>query len=57
MTEKLLGEYRTKIAELSLQPSAGGRFEVTVDDNLVFSKAETGRFPTVDEIRTSLSKA
>lgn len=28
-----------------LIPSGGGRFEVTVDDELVYSKLETGEFP------------
>lgn len=31
-------------------PSSGGRFEVTVDDLLVFSKASLGRFPAYQEV-------
>ncbi len=54
MTERLLGEYKTRIEEFALQPSSGGRFEVSVDGTLVFSKAETGRFPTVEEVRSAL---
>ena len=30
--------------------SSGGRFEVSVDGGLVFSKASTGRFPAYQEI-------
>jgi len=52
LTEKLLGEFKSRIEEVSLQPSSGGRFEVSIDGSPVFSKAETGRFPTVDEIST-----
>jgi selenoprotein W-related protein len=54
LTDRLLGEYKTQIEELTLQPSSGGRFEVSVDGNMVFSKAETGRFPTVEEVRSAL---
>jgi selenoprotein W-related protein len=55
LTERLLGEFKSQIEEVALQPSSGGRFEVSVDGQAVFSKAETGRFPTVDEIRTAVS--
>ncbi|MGQ9556021.1 MAG: Rdx family protein [Anaerolineae bacterium] len=55
LTERLLGEFKNKIEECTLQPSSGGRFEVSVDGEQVFSKAETGRFPTADEIRAAVS--
>lgn len=29
---------------------SGGRFEVTVDGHLVYSKASTGRFPAYQEV-------
>jgi len=54
LTEKLLGEFRNRIEEVALQPSSGGRFEVTADGVLLFSKAETGRFPTADELRSGI---
>ncbi len=46
--EKKLG-FKPQLIE-----SGGGVFEVTVDDNNIFSKKETGRFPTVDEILESI---
>jgi selenoprotein W-related protein len=55
LTERLLGEFKGKIEECTLQPSTGGRFEVSLDGEPVFSKAETGRFPTVDEISSAVS--
>jgi len=55
LADKLLGEFKNKIEELTLQPSSGGRFEISVDGTQVFSKAETGRFPTVDEIRQAVA--
>jgi selT/selW/selH-like putative selenoprotein len=37
-----------------LVPSAGGRFEVTVDERLIFSKAAEGRFPELREVKDKL---
>jgi selenoprotein W-related protein len=38
------------ITEIVLIPSGGGRYEVTVDDELVYSKAATGVHTTNDHI-------
>ncbi len=35
---------------MELVPGGGGVFEVTVDGTKVYSKKETGQFPTVDEV-------
>jgi selenoprotein W-related protein len=51
LTEKLITELKDKIKKLVLVPSDGGRFEVSVNGKLVFSKLETGRFPEYQEIR------
>ncbi len=48
--EALLDKYELRISEISLVPSSGGRFEVSVDGELVFSKLEQGRFPDEDEL-------
>ena len=37
-------------AKAKLIPGSGGVFEVVVDNKLVFSKAETGRFPDPGEV-------
>ena len=37
-------------AEVELAPGVGGVFEITVDGQLKFSKKQTGRFPTDDEV-------
>ena len=50
----MLKEYKQNIAQFVVIPSDGGRFEVTIDDNLVFSKLKEGRFPEEDEIRAHL---
>lgn len=38
-------------------PSSGGVFEVSLDDKLVFSKKELGRFPNEDEVEDSIRMA
>jgi len=40
----------TDIDRLTLIPSDGGRFEVTVNESLVFSKIETGRHAHPGEV-------
>ncbi len=37
-------------AEVDLVPGVAGVFEITVDGRLAFSKKQTGRFPTDEEI-------
>lgn len=37
-------------AEVELVPGVAGVFEITVDGRLAFSKKQTGRFPTDEEI-------
>ena len=48
--DSLLDKFDTTIAEATLKPSAGGRFEVSVDGALVFSKLELDRFPEDGEL-------
>jgi selenoprotein W-related protein len=55
MAETLLKEYKNKLSSLNLVPSDGGRFEVSVNDKLVFSKLEQGRFPELEEVKAHLS--
>ena len=54
MTDKLISQYKARIKRLVLVPSDGGRFEVSVDGKLIYSKLETGRFPEYDEITGQL---
>jgi selT/selW/selH-like putative selenoprotein len=37
-------------AEVDLVPGVAGVFDITVDGRLKFSKKQTGRFPTDDEV-------
>jgi selenoprotein W-related protein len=45
LTAKLLESYKRKIDSLELVPSGGGCFELKLDDELVYSKLQTGEFP------------
>ncbi len=38
------------ITEIVLVPSRGGRYEVTIDGELVYSKAQTGQHTTNEHI-------
>ena len=50
MVDELLGRYSYNIASLMLIPSNKGRFEVTVDDRLIFSKIALDRHAEPGEI-------
>lgn len=45
MTTKLLETYKQQIKSLTLVPSGGGCFELTLDSELMYSKLDTGEFP------------
>ena len=40
---EVLKEHEYKVNSVQLIPSDGGKFEVMVDDKLVYSKLQTGR--------------
>ena len=54
MAEQILVEFKREIAEFKLVPSDGGRFELSVDGKLVFSKLQEGRFPEYSEVRPKI---
>ena len=51
MAQELLTTFDTEINELTLQPGSGGIFEVIVNDKLVWSRKDTGRFPDITELK------
>ena len=52
--DQLLDEFERTIDRLILIPSSGGRFEVMLDDRLIYSKAETGRHAEYEDIASPL---
>jgi selenoprotein W-related protein len=55
LTEEIIKgmEYGT-LSSVTVIPSEGGVFEVTVDGELIHSKAETGKFPPAGSILQKL---
>jgi len=49
--------FRYDIEEILLQPKGGGIFEVTVNDQLVYSKKELGRFPSANEVTDMIKQS
>jgi selenoprotein W-related protein len=52
----LLTDFKQKISKLTLVPSGGGCFEVTVGDELIYSKLKTGTFPDEQAIVEGVTK-
>ena len=57
MASKILEKYCNGITSLAMIPSAGGVYEVTKNNNLIFSKKNEGRFPELDEIYALLESS
>jgi selenoprotein W-related protein len=50
LADQLLNDFLPNIASLTLLPSGNGRFEVRVDDMLIFSKKALGRHAEGGEV-------
>ncbi len=46
----MFNRFRSDITSLDLIPSSGGAFEVTVNDQKIYSKLETGEFPENEKL-------
>ena len=53
---ELLRQYEERIESLSVVPSDGGRFEVTVNDRLLYSKLQTNRHVQPGEVIGLINK-
>ena len=47
---ELLAEFEPEIESVTLIPSDGGRFELTINDRLIYSKLQTHRHAEPGEI-------
>jgi selenoprotein W-related protein len=54
LADTILGEFQDRLSAIELVPGSKGVFEVSLDDDLVFSKKEKRRFPKDAEILTPL---
>jgi selT/selW/selH-like putative selenoprotein len=50
LTDALLATFGRQIDRIVLRPSSGGRFEVTINGEQVYSKAATGKHTTNEAI-------
>lgn len=53
---ELLHSFEPEIESITLIPSDGGRFEVTVNGNLIYSKLETHRHANDGEVNDLIQK-
>ena len=51
IAQELLITFETDIQKVSLVPSTGGIFQVSLDDTLIFDRKTVGRFPETKEIK------
>jgi len=56
LTAELMKEFEFKIESFSLVPSDGGRFEISVNGDLVYSKLQTNRHAEPGEVAGLLRK-
>jgi selenoprotein W-related protein len=51
MAQELLSTFQDEIGEIVLIPGTGGVFEIRAADELIWSRAEQGRFPDIKELK------
>jgi len=51
LAQELLTTFENETGEVALVPGTGGIFEVRVDDELVWSRKDAGRFPEAAELK------
>jgi selenoprotein W-related protein len=49
--QELLTTFQAELAEVALLPGTGGVFEVRLDDRVMWSRAQEGRFPELKELK------
>lgn len=56
LANNLLDEHKNELTSVNIVPSSGGVFEISLGDELIFSKKELGRFPEDDEVEKLIRK-
>lgn len=51
LAQELLTTFEGDLLSVALKPGSNGIFEVTVNQQLVFSRKEAGRFPEAKEVK------
>lgn len=51
MAQELLTTFEVELGGITLVPGTGGVFEVRLDNHIIFSRKEQGRFPESKELK------
>lgn len=51
LAQELLTTFEQDLASVTLKPGSNGIFEIKVNQQLIFSRKEAGRFPEAKEIK------
>lgn len=51
MSQELLTTFEAELSEVALVPGSGGVLDVRLDGDLVWSRADEGRFPELKELK------
>ena len=57
MAQELLTTFQGDLGEVALVPGTGGVFEVRLDGQVMWSRAEEGRFPELKELKQRIRDA
>ena len=51
MAQELLTTFESELGEVALVPGSGGIFEVRLDEKVIWSRKQQGRFPDIKELK------
>jgi selenoprotein W-related protein len=51
MAQELLTTFQDEIGEVALMPGTGGIFEIGIDEEIIWSRKDKGRFPDIKELK------
>ena len=51
LAQELLSTFDDELSEVSLVPGTGGIFEIKINDNLIWSLKDRGKFPEIKELK------
>ncbi|MDO9365889.1 MAG: SelT/SelW/SelH family protein [Methylotenera sp.] len=51
LAQELLTTFEQDLTSVALKPGSGGVFDITLNQQLIFSRKEVGRFPEAKEVK------
>jgi selenoprotein W-related protein len=51
MAQELLTTFTAELGEVALVPGSGGVFDIRLDDELIWSRAQAGGFPDIKQLK------